>query len=140
MSLGITDLIAGIFKPAADLVDNLHTSDEERLEQKRLILEVQAKTMDKVQEYNTQLLKAQGEIVNSEAKSEYWLTANWRPLTMITFVALIVARFLGYEAEGMSPAEYEMLWELVKIGLGGYVIGRSLEKGVKTYATHKQPK
>ena len=30
--MGIFDFIGSIFKPAADLVDNLHTSDEERLE------------------------------------------------------------------------------------------------------------
>jgi hypothetical protein len=140
MALGLTDLIAGVFKPAADLIDNVHTSEEERLEQKRLLLEVQGKAMDKVYEFNTQLLKAQGDIVNSEAKSEHWLTANWRPITMLTFVALIVARFLGYEAEGMSPKEYEMLWELVKLGLGGYVVGRSVEKGIDKYASHKKSK
>ena len=38
MSLGITELIAGIFKPATELIDNLHTSKEEKLEQKRLLL------------------------------------------------------------------------------------------------------
>ena len=140
MSLGITDLIAGIFKPAADLIDNLHTSDEEKLEQKRLLLEVQGKAMDQVHEYNTSLLKAQGAIVNSEAKSENWITSSWRPLTMLVFVLLIVARFLGFEAEGMEKAEYIMLWEIVKIGLGGYVVGRSVEKGVATYAAHKKSK
>ena len=28
MSLGITELISGIFKPATELIDNLHTSKE----------------------------------------------------------------------------------------------------------------
>ena len=53
MSLGITELIAGIFKPATELIDNLHTSKEEKLEQKRLLLEVQGRAMDRVHEYNT---------------------------------------------------------------------------------------
>ena len=136
--VGITDLIAGIFKPAAELIDDLHTSEEEKLEQKRLLLEVQGKTMDRVHEYNTGLLKAQGDIVNSEAKSEHWLTANWRPMTMLAFVGLIILRFFGYEAEGMSEVEYLALWELIKLGLGGYVVGRSLEKGVGMYASNKK--
>ena len=34
MSIGVTDLIAGIFKPAAELVDELHTSTEEKLKAK----------------------------------------------------------------------------------------------------------
>lgn len=133
MAIGLTDLIAGIFKPAADLIDDLHTSEEEKLEQKRLLLEVQARAMDRVHEYNSQLLEGQAKIVNSEASSEHWLTANWRPLVMLTFTGLVVARFLGFEAEGMTDAEYESLWNLITIGLGGYIAGRSAEKAIKTY-------
>jgi len=133
MSLGITELIAGIFKPATDLIDNLHTSKEEKLEQKRLLLEVQGRAMDRVHEYNTELLMGQAKIVNSEASSEHWLTANWRPLVMLTFTGLVVARFLGFEAEGMTEKEYQSLWNLITLGVGGYIGGRSVEKAIKTY-------
>lgn len=133
MSLGITELIAGIFKPATELIDNLHTSKEEKLEQKRLLLEVQGRAMDRVYEYNTELLMGQAKIVNSEASSEHWLTANWRPLVMLTFTGLVVARFLGFEAEGMTEKEYQSLWNLITLGVGGYIGGRSVEKAIKTY-------
>ena len=131
--MGITDLIAGIFKPAADLIDNLHTSEEERLEQKRLLLEVQAKAMDRVHEYNTTLLESQSKIVNSEAKSEHFLAATWRPIVMLVFTALVVARFFGFHAPSMTEAEYLELWGLIQLGLGGYVAGRSAEKMMKVY-------
>ena len=137
MGIGITDLIAGIFKPAAELVDNLHTSTEEKLEQKRLLLEVQAKAMDRVHEYNQQLLEGQAKIVNSEASSEHWLTANWRPIVMLVFTGLVVARFLGFEAQGMKDAEYEALWNLITLGLSGYIVGRSAEKSIKVYKGEK---
>ena len=133
MSLGITELIAGIFKPATELIDNLHTTKEEKLEQKRLLLEVQGRAMDRVHEYNTELLMGQAKIVNSEASSEHWLTANWRPLVMLTFTGLVVARFLGFEAEGMTEKEYQSLWNLITLGVGGYIGGRSVEKAIKTY-------
>ena len=133
MSLGITELIAGIFKPATELIDNLHTSKEEKLEQKRLLLEVQGRAMDRVHEYNTELLMGQAKIVNSEASSEHWLTANWRPLVMLTFTGLVVARFLGFEAEGMTEKKYQSLWNLITLGVGGYIGGRSVEKAIKTY-------
>jgi uncharacterized membrane protein len=133
VSLGITELIAGIFKPATELIDNLHTSKEEKLEQKRLLLEVQGRAMDRVHEYNTELLMGQAKIVNSEASSEHWLTANWRPLVMLTFTGLVVARFLGFEAEGMTEKEYQSLWNLITLGVGGYIGGRSVEKAIKTY-------
>ncbi len=67
-------------------------------------------------------------IIKAEAASAHWLAANWRPITMLTFVGLIVARWFGFAAPELSEAEYLALWEIVKIGLGGYVGGRTLEK------------
>lgn len=67
-------------------------------------------------------------IIKAEAQSVHWLTANWRPITMLTFVGLVVARWMGWTAPGMTEAEYLSIYDLIKIGLGGYVVGRSLEK------------
>lgn len=82
-----------------------------------------------------QLLAHQGEIeaaaakiIQTEAASTHWLAANWRPLTMLVFVGLIVARWFGLAAPGLAEAEYLKLWSIVEFGLGGYVIGRSVEK------------
>ena len=72
--------------------------------------------------------RAASDIVVTEAQSEHWLTACWRPIVMLTFTALIVARWLGYSAPGITEAEALRLWSIVEIGLGGYVIGRSVEK------------
>lgn len=71
---------------------------------------------------------AAGDIIQAEAKSEHWLTATWRPIVMLTLTAMIVARWLGLAAPGISEAEAVKLWEIVQLGLGGYVIGRSIEK------------
>ena len=79
-------------------------------------------------------LEAKAQIVNTEAASKHWLAANWRPLTMLTFVALIVARWFGWAAPNLSEAEYLKLWSIVELGLGGYVIGRRVEKIVPKIA------
>lgn len=71
---------------------------------------------------------AQANIVQTEAASSHWLAANWRPLLMLTFGGLIVARWFGWAAPNLSEAEYLKLWDIVELGLGGYVIGRSVEK------------
>ena len=71
---------------------------------------------------------AQAQIVNTEAASQHWLAANWRPLLMLTFGGLIVARWFGWAAPNLSESEYLKLWDIVELGLGGYVIGRSAEK------------
>lgn len=71
---------------------------------------------------------AAADIVKTEAASSHWLAANWRPLTMLIFVTLIVARVLGWTSSAVPVEEYEKLWDLVKLGLVGYVYGRSAEK------------
>lgn len=71
---------------------------------------------------------AQADIVKTEAASNHWLAANWRPILMLTFGALIVARWFGFAAPNLSEAEYLKLWSIVEFGLGGYVVGRSVEK------------
>ena len=78
--------------------------------------------------------KAAADIIKAEASSTHWLAANWRPLTMLTFVALIVARWFGWSAPGLSEVEALQLWSITEVAIGGYVIGRSAEKIVPEVA------
>ena len=126
--MGIVELIGGIFKPAAELVDELHTSDEERLKHKERLLEVQAIAMQTVFEYETETLTARADIVNSEAQSEHWIVAAWRPIVMLSLTALVIVDSFGWLANPLSGEA----WLLLQIGLGGYVVGRSGEKIAKT--------
>ena len=92
---------------------------------------MQAAVMDSALDYESKALDAKAQIVNSEANSEHWVTATWRPIVMLIFTGLVVARFLGFQAEGMSQTEYDQLWMLIQIGIGGYIGTRSIEKIVK---------
>jgi hypothetical protein len=84
-------------------------------------------------------LQGQIDIIQEEAKSEHWLTANWRPLTMLTFVVIIANNYILYPYLSLFWPEAPQLsippdmWDLLKIGLGGYVVGRSAEKGLKIW-------
>ena len=127
--MNLIDLVAGIFKPAADLIDNLHTSEEERLAQKANLLTIQAAAMDSMLEYERQLLDSQSNVVHAEASSEHWVTSSWRPITMLTFLGLAVGDALGWLP---NPLRDEA-WTLLQVGLSGYVVGRSIEKGIKTF-------
>jgi len=126
--VGIVELIGGVFKPAAQLIDDLHTSDEERLEHKERLLEVQAIAMQTVFEYEEKALAARAGIVNSEAKSEHWIVAAWRPIVMLALTALVIVDSFGWLVNPLSGEA----WLLLQIGLGGYVVGRSGEKIAKT--------
>lgn len=128
MSLPITDLVAGIFKPAVDLIDELHTSDEEKLNAKAALIAAEASAVQTAINYERGVLEAQSKVIQSESSSKHWLTSNWRPLTMITFLILIVNDSYGWLPNPLS----EQAWLAINLGLGGYVAGRSAEKIVKT--------
>lgn len=125
--MGFTDLIAGIFQPAAKLIDELHTSEDERLQAKGHLLDVQAAAMQRIFDYEKEIIQGQYAIVTAEASSGNWLVASWRPITMLTFLALVVGDTFGFFA---TPLRDEA-WSLLQIGLGGYVVGRSGEKIAK---------
>lgn len=78
-------------------------------------------------------LEAQAKILVAELSGESWLQRNWRPITMLMFVAFIGSHWLGLAAPGLTEAERLAVFEIVKIGLGGYVMGRSAEKGIKAW-------
>ncbi len=122
--MGIFNLIGGIFKPAAKLVDNLHTSAEEKLSLKNELVRMQNDIQGKVLEYETKLMEAQSSVIRAEATGHSWLQRNWRPITMLTFLALIILDSFGILKWRLN----EQAWTLLQIGLGGYVVGRSAEK------------
>ena len=88
----------------------------------------EAEMMKALLSHQAEIEGAAAKIIQTEAASQHWLAANWRPLTMIVFVCLIVARWFGWAAPNLSEAEYVKLWSIVEFGLGGYVVGRSVEK------------
>jgi hypothetical protein len=92
--------------------------------------ELQAQLWQNAQQLNA----AAADIIKTEAASGQWLAASWRPITMLVFVGLIVARWFGWAAPGLSEAEYLKLWSIVEFGLGGYVVARSVEKVAPTIA------
>jgi len=88
----------------------------------------EAEMMKALLAHQAEIEGAAAKIIQTEAASQHWLAANWRPLTMLVFVCLIVARWFGWAAPNLSEAEYVKLWSIVEFGLGGYVVGRSVEK------------
>ena len=87
-------------------------------------------------EHTDSLEALRGKIVLEEAKSSSWLTATWRPLLMMVIVAIIFLNYLLLPGLAMAtginhtmslPVE---LWNLLQIGVGGYIVGRSGEKMV----------
>jgi hypothetical protein len=72
-------------------------------------------------------LEAQAKIVLAEAQGS-WLQRNWRPMLMVTFAGLVVAHWFGFTAENIPESVQNSLLNIVMVGVGGYVAGRSAEK------------
>lgn len=72
-------------------------------------------------------------IITAEAKGESWLQRNWRPMIMLWFAALVGAHWLGFTPENLGEKQILSLLDIVKVGIGGYVVGRSAEKVMKAY-------
>lgn len=115
------DPITAALEVGGKLIDRLWPDKAQQDQAKLALLELAQK--GELAEF-----AGRAEIVKTEAASSHWLAANWRPLTMLTFCGLIVARWFGWAAPNLSEAEYLKLWSIVEFGLGGYVVGRSAEK------------
>lgn len=126
--MGVLEILAGLFKPASDLVDNLHTSEEEKLLLRNKFAEIESYLQIKLTEFQLEFGKLQASVINAESQGDSWLQRNWRPLTMVLFVSLITAKWLGFAAPGITEAMELKLLDIVEIGLGGYIVGRSVEK------------
>ena len=74
----------------------------------------------------------QGNVVIAEASGKSWLQRSWRPITMLSFLVLVILDSFGLL---VNPLAKEA-WTLLQIGLGGYVVGRSAEK-IATQIIHK---
>jgi hypothetical protein len=127
-------ILGTIVGPVTELIDDLVTSDEEKAKLRMGIMAVQVDMGSKLLEYETKRMEMQQKIIEAEAKSGHWLTAMWRPITMMTFLGLVVSYWLGYTPENITPDQVTDLLDLIKLGLGGYVIGRSAEKVVPQVA------
>lgn len=127
---GIFDFLGGIVSPITKLVDSLHTSEGEKLAIKAELLRAQTEFAAKALDYEKRLFEVQGDIITTESKADSWLTRSWRPLTMMTFVGLVVWFYMGKTFNWPTPDDLFVgeLFGLIKLGLGGYVIGRSVEK------------
>ena len=106
---------------------------------KTKVAEIEAEITKLAQSGEMEVLANRFGVIQAEANSKHFLTAAWRPITMLTFVAIIANNYILYpylslffEAAPILEIPPDM-WDLLKIGLGGYVVGRTGEKMMESY-------
>jgi len=117
---GAKDLVEGV----GGVIDNLHTSEEEKLEANQKIKEL-------VSNYEVEMEKQITDRWKSDMASDSWLSKNVRPLVLV-FLVITTVLMIFIDA-GMISFEVEAKWtdllQLVLITvIGAYFGGRSLEK------------
>jgi len=115
---------ADLVKSVGGVIDNLHTSKEEKLEAERKIKELMAN-------YEVEMEKNITSRWEADLKSDSWLSKNVRPLVMIFLI--VCTMLLIFIDAGALNFEVKSSWvdllQLVLITvIGAYFGGRSLEK------------
>ena len=120
LSGGAADLV----KNVGGVIDNLHTSNEEKLEAERKIKEL-------IANYEVEMEKNITARWEADLKSDSWLSKNVRPLTLIFLI--VCTMLLIFIDAGALKFEVKSSWvdllQLVLITvIGAYFGGRSFEK------------
>jgi hypothetical protein len=128
----IIDWLGGsVVKDLLEGLDNLFTSKEEKIQAENVIKQI-------LLQKQLELQKMQTDIIITEAKGN-WIQRSWRPILMMAFGFIVIyVKFLA-PLLGLTIPELEIeFWELLKIGIGGYVVGRSAEKISKNIVISKK--
>jgi len=119
-SSGATELVKGI----GGVIDNLHTSKEEKLEAERKVKQL-------ISNYEVEMEKQITSRWDSDMKSDSWLSKNVRPMTLIFLVVSTVLMIFidaGTINFVVEPKWTDLLQLVLITVIGAYFGGRSFEK------------
>ena len=121
----------GVIKEIGQVIDNLFTNDEERIKAKNEVFKV-------LKEQQLELQRLQTEIIVTEANGN-WLQRSWRPILMLAFGFIVIyVKFIAPLFQLPIPPLENEFWNLLQLGIGGYVVGRSAEKISKNIVISKK--
>lgn len=109
----VTDVVNAV----GELIGRLTLPGREKKELETEILKL-------VYEREREMAEAQASVLRTEAAGN-WLQRSWRPLVMLTFTVIVL---VGTFTSLPILEDSSRFWDLLEIGLGGYVVGRSGEK------------
>ena len=110
-------VLQNVIREIGDIVNRLSVSSREKQK-------IQEEIQSLVYRYKSELVREQSAAVGDEMRGN-WLQRSWRPMVMLVLTLLVV---LGVFTESSMLSDTSRFWDLLEIGLGGYVVGRSGEK------------
>lgn len=148
MSNPFTDLLDGgigsILSGVKDIIGSFIVDPKAKLEATQKLFELETSFRIKQLEAEEAYVTQQANVVIAEAKSDSWIARNWRPITMLTFVSIIVWNYIiigtiGAFVPTIHPVSVPPdMWNLLKLGIGGYIGARTVEKVVDKVVATKE--
>jgi hypothetical protein len=137
--MNLFNFVSSVFEPFTKLIDNVHTSTEEKLELNNKLKVIENKITSKVLDYESQLLDSKTKVITAEATGDSWVQRSWRPITALMLVFMVFNNYILYPYLSMffdNAPKVDIppdLWDLIKLCLSGYIVSRGAEKGVKEW-------
>lgn len=109
-------LLSGLVNEVGAIIGNLTVSSTEKKQ-------IEADLLSAICRQEEELSRSRADILRAEASGN-WLQRSWRPLIMLAFALIVL---VGSFFELPVLADTSRFWDLLEIGIGGYIIGRSAE-------------
>lgn len=135
----IGKIIAPLLGKVFDIVDQ-YVPDKDMAA--KLKSEIQMAAMAMEHKEAMAEIQAQAEVVKAEIQGTSWLQRSWRPILMLVIVCIVANNYLVYPYLSMFTDKATILtlpdhlWNLMSIGVGGYIVGRSGEQIVKRWKSN----
>lgn len=128
---GASSPVGGLLESINGILGKFITDPAQKIQATLELTKAQNDLTMKLAELDAQNYQAQRDVIVAEAKSDSWITRNWRPLVALGFSAhVFVIVWTGGVLNGhtLSPQFVADMMSTVKLCLGGYYIGRTVEK------------
>lgn len=121
--------LTSVMEAAGAVIGKFIPDANARIEAQRELIRMEQDFRMKMLEADVSIAQQQAAVITSEAKSESWLARNWRPILMLTFTFIIAWNFIVSPLFHVDKTDIPPdMWELLRLGITGYIAGRSLEK------------
>ncbi len=111
------EAVKNVVSAVGEVIDRLTLPAREKRQLESDLLQVLA-------EWEQTRIAAQSAVLVEEARGS-WLQRSWRPLVMLVFAVIVL---VGTFTTLPILDDTSRFWDLLEIGLGGYVVGRGSEK------------
>lgn len=120
-------VLQNVIREIGDIVNRLSVSSKEKQK-------IQEEIQSLMYRYKGELVREQSAAVGEEIRGN-WLQKSWRPIVMLLLTLVILC---GVFTGSSVLADTSRFWDLLEIGIGGYVIGRSGETLTTSLLSKKQ--